>query len=53
MASEVHIFRAPSASDGWRHAWTCPKAAPLLRTGECNCAPTAIPPVCPDWTNPE
>jgi hypothetical protein len=37
MASEVHIIRVPPKSDGRDHHWTCPKAAPLLRTGDCNC----------------
>lgn len=40
MASEVHIFRVPPKGDGREHDWTCPKAAPLLRTGECNCGAT-------------
>lgn len=43
MTSEVHIFRVPAEKDGRDHEWTCPKAAPLLRTGDCNCGALPLP----------
>jgi hypothetical protein len=46
MASEVHIIRVPPVSDGKRHDWTCPKAAPMLRTGGCNCGNVCQHPGC-------
>jgi hypothetical protein len=35
----AEIIHVPPPDDGLRHEWTCPKAMPLLRTGECNCQP--------------
>jgi hypothetical protein len=37
----AEIIHVPPPDDGVRHEWTCPKAMPLLRKGECDCQPAS------------
>lgn len=33
----AEIIHVPPPDDGLRHDWTCPRAMPLMRKGDCNC----------------
>lgn len=37
MPSYVEIIHVLPEPDGLKHDWTCPKAMPLMRKGECDC----------------